>query len=128
MLNNFKGFAIKNIILTLFLAALGGLLFSTVFKKYYNHIFPILLILALIINLGIYRLAVNKKKVNQSLLFLVLSFAIKFFSYLIITVLFLLMQKDLPTRLAYIIVLLIVFVTYTTLEIKMLSKIFKTNV
>jgi hypothetical protein len=127
MNSNFRSFFYKNLLLTIILIVFGAVLFNTILKGYYSHVFSFLLILALSVNLIIFRLAIIKNKINQSFLLLVLSFSIKFFSYLLVTVVYFLNVDELLFRIAYIFVLFIVFVAYTSLEIKMLTKFFKTN-
>lgn len=126
-MNSYRDFLIKNIILTLILAICGAILFSTILRSYYKNIYPLLLILALSINLIIFWLSIKKNKVNQSFILLVLSFAIKLFSYLAISIIYFIYQKEMLYRVAYICVLFIVFLAYTSLETKMLSKFFKSN-
>lgn len=124
---NYKDFLIKNLILTLILAICGAILFGTILKPYYQNIYPFLLGLALSINLLIFWIALKKNKANQTLVLLVLSFAIKFFSYLIATIIYFIFQEEMIYRVAYIFVLFIIFLAYTSLELKMLSKFFKSN-
>jgi hypothetical protein len=126
-MNNYQRFIVKNILLTVVLAISGAIVFGTILKTYYHNIFPVLLILALAINIIIYRIAITKVKVNQTFIVLVLSFTIKFFSYLLITILFFLYEKEISYRIAYIFVLLIIFIGFTSIEIKMLSKFFKSE-
>jgi hypothetical protein len=124
---SFRNVLITNIILTLILATCGAILFSTVLKSYYQDIYPYLLLLALSINLITFWLALKKNRVNQSFLLLVLSFTIKFFSYLLISIIYFINQEVMLYRVAYIFVLFILFLAYTSLELKMLSKFFKSN-
>jgi hypothetical protein len=127
MSNNYQNFLIKNLILTIILIICGVILFSTILKNYYHDIYLVLLLVALIDNLIIFKLALKKNKVNQSLLILILSFAIKFFTYLLISIVYFIHVNELVYRGAYIFVLFIVFIAYTSLEIKMLSNFFKSN-
>jgi hypothetical protein len=125
---SFRRFLINNLVLTLILTIFGTILFSTIFSVYYQQIFPFLILLGLSVNLLVFYIALNKSKsINQSHFILISSFAIKFVSYLIITVIYFLFEKEIQDRIIYIIVLFFIFITYTSLEIKALSKIFKTT-
>jgi hypothetical protein len=127
MNKSFRSFLINNLVLTLILTIFGTLLFSTIFSVYYQQIFPLLILLGISVNLIVFYIALNKSKsINQSHFILISSFAIKFVSYLIITVIYFLFEKEIQDRIIYIIVLFFIFITYTSLEIKALSKIFKT--
>jgi hypothetical protein len=127
MTEKYRKVILNNLFLTFILAICGTILFSTILSNYYHHIFLLLLVVSLSLNLIIFRLAVIKNKVNQSFFLLVISFALKFFSYILITVIYFIYQPVLLYRVAYIFVLFIVFISFTSLEVKMLSKFFKTN-
>lgn len=126
-MNHFKNFVVKNLILTFIFAVSGTILFLTILKSYYHPIYPVVLLIALLINLVLFRLTLTKNKANQTFLVLILSFAIKFFSYLILTIVYFMYQEEMLFRIAYIFVLFIVFIGFTSLELKMSSKFFKSN-
>jgi hypothetical protein len=128
MNNTFRKFLINNLILTLILTIFGTLLFGTLFTIYFQPVFLLLIVLGLSVNLFVFNIALNNSKsVNQSFFIVVSSFAIKFISYLAFTVIYFLINKEIQERVVYIIVLFFIFITYTSLEIKALTKIFKTN-
>jgi hypothetical protein len=124
---NYRNVVIKHLILALVLTVFGLVLFGTIFRNYYQNIFPILLFIALIVNLLIFKLAFKKNKVNQSFFLLVSSFALKFFTYLLITILYFVRESEMLYRVTYIFVLFIIFISFSSLEVKMLTKFFKTN-
>ncbi|MBN1598372.1 MAG: hypothetical protein JW894_08760 [Bacteroidales bacterium] len=126
MNKNFLSFLIQNIIATLILAALGYGLFSiTGLTVYYHSFYPILLLAALIINLLVYYLIIYKKVNRDNAMLLILQlFAIKFFSFLLLAIVFLIFEQDFTLRVAFVTVLLILYSVYTTLEIRSIIKIF----
>jgi hypothetical protein len=128
MNNIFRRFLINNLFLSLILLVFGTLLFTTILSVYYQYIFPFLLLLGFSVNLLVFYIAINKSKsINQSFFLIISSFAIKFISYLIFTVIYFLFIKEIQERIIYIVVLFFIFISYTSLEISALSKIFKTT-
>jgi hypothetical protein len=125
---SFKGFFIKNLLIFTIMAIIGGILFSTVFSKHYHPIFPILLVFALINNLLVYYIISEK---NQSAIkssqIIMLIFAIKFFSYVAITIIFFLVEKDFQVRIFYIIALFCIYIAFTIVEVDSCSKFLKSG-
>jgi hypothetical protein len=125
---SFKGFFIKNLLISAVIAVIGGILFSTIFSKYYHPIFPILLVFALITNLLVYYIISGKSySAYKSSQIIILIFAIKFFSYVAITIIFLLIEKDFQSRILYIIVLFCIYIAFTIIEVDSCAKFLKTG-
>jgi hypothetical protein len=128
MNNSFRRFLVNNLLLTIILVFFGAILFSTILSVYFQPVFILLVALGFSVNLIVFSLALSKSKsVNQSYFIVLSSFAIKFIAYLVFTIIYFLIHKEIHERVVYIIVLFFIFITYTSLEINALTKIFKTN-
>ena len=128
MNTHFKKFLIKNLIATLAIILFGALLFSKFLFKYFHLFYLLTVLVTFFVNLIVYYI-VTKKSVgsDKSLIVVVKSFAIKFFSYLTIALVFLLIVKTQELRVAFVILLFLLYLIYTYLEIASLIRFFKTQ-
>jgi hypothetical protein len=128
MNNSFKKFLILNLFTSLVLAALGWILFSTVLSGFYLPVFHFLLLFALLINLlTFYILTRQKYSPARSPQIISKSFGIKFFSYLLVSLAFFLLEKNNRTIISFILVLFCLYLPFTILEIASLTKFFKAD-
>jgi hypothetical protein len=126
MNNSFKKFLILNLFTSFVLAALGWILFATVLSGFYLPVFHFLLLFALLINLlTFYILTRQKYSPARSPQIIFKSFGIKFFSYMFVTLVFFLVEKNTRIRINYILVLFCLYLPFTIIEITSLTKFFK---
>lgn len=124
----FSKYIRHNLMLTIAFAMVGGILFYTVLHSFFHPIFPLLLLLAAVINIFLFYSVTRKKFLNKQLLTLVIkSFLIKFFSYLAIVFIFLLIEKTRTIRITFVAVLFVLYFAFTWLEIQSLLKFLKSG-
>jgi len=122
----FKQFLLKNLLISIILAILGWIIFSTFLSGLYHPIFLFLLFFSLIINLLIFYVVTRKKNsVSRSPMIIFKSFGIKFFSYVGITLVFFLIEPNMRFRITFILVMFCLYMAFTFLEITSLTKFFK---
>ena len=128
MSTHFRKFFIVNTIATIAVLILGTILFTTQFSKYYHYFYIILLLLTYAVNLTVFYVVTKDAGRNDnSMLIVAKSFAIKFFSYLILALVFLLLSKTPEIKITFVIILLSLYIIFTVLEISSLVKFFKTE-
>lgn len=129
MNNHLRKFLLNNSIALLLLALAGALLFSTLFISYYHFSYPLVLILSFGVNVLIYFLFTRKDfPANKTTILITQSFAIKFFYYLLVAALFLILVENQPLRIAFICILFVLYLVFTFLEISALLRFFKSKV
>ncbi len=125
---HFYSFLRKNLILSCILALIGGIIFCTSLKTFYFPFIPLLLVFALIINLILYYAVTRKEVADTQLMNLVVkSFAIKFFSYIALVIIFLIIEKTRVIRITFVAVLFVLYISFTWLEIQSLLKFLKSG-
>lgn len=124
----FRKYLVNNLIIALILAILGNIFFVSFLKTYYHPIFPVLLIYTLIVNLLAFLVVTQKKTVNTQLLSIVGKlFAVKFFSYLLVAILFLVLVEQRTYRISFVLVLFCLYFAFTIIELTALTKFFKSE-
>jgi hypothetical protein len=128
MRTHFIRFLRNNLLLSFGLSLIGLILFLTVLPAFYHPFIPLLLLFALSINLILY-FVVIRKEVNDTMLLsmVVKSFAIKFFSYIALVIIFLILEKTRVIRITFVIVLFVFYFSFTWLEIQSLLKFLKSG-
>jgi hypothetical protein len=128
MNDHYKKFLVNNLLVSAVLVVLGWALFSGILSVYYQSMYPLLIVFALLNNLTLF-FFVTRKNQSQSktIRIVVAGFAIKFFSYIVITLLFFLIEKNFNLRVGYIAALFFVYMIYTIVEVISLTKFFKTG-
>ena len=128
MSTHFRRFFIINTIVTITVLILGAVLFATHFSQYFHFSYIILLILAYAVNLTVFFVVTHKTGgTEKSMQVVVKSFGIKFFSYLILALVFLLLSKTPEIKITFAIILFSLYLIYTVLEISSLIRFFKTQ-
>jgi hypothetical protein len=128
MNRHLKKFLTENLILSGVLLFVGGILFLTVLKLFYSDFFPFLLLFAFIINLSLFYVVTRKNVTDTLLLSMVVkSFAIKFFSYIALVIIFLILEKTKVIRITFVAVLFILYFSFTWLEILNVLKFLKSG-
>jgi hypothetical protein len=128
MTSHFRQFLIRNILVGFLLAIIACVSYIIFFADYYHPFLPVILILATGINIILYYVITRKKVSDSQLVNWVLkSFAIKFFSYLAMALLFFLIVNNKPQRISFVIGLFIVYFVFTSLEIVSLLKFLKSE-
>ena len=128
MSKHFQKFLIKNTIATIIILLPGTYLFATSLSEYFHFFYIILLILTFSVNLLVFYSATSKMNgKDNTMILIVKSFSIKFFSYLILALGFLLFVKSSELKITYVILLFILYIIYTAIEITSLLRFFKTG-
>ena len=128
MSTHFRKFFFVNTIASIALLILGAVLFTTQFSEYYHNFYIVLLLLTYAVNLTVfYVVTKDAGRINNSSLIVVKSFAIKFFSYLILALVFLLLAKTPEIKITFVIILFSLYIIFTILEISSLVKFFKSE-
>ena len=124
----FRKFFINNLIISLVLVVIGGILFATVLKDYYQVIYPFLLLYVLAINLFVFYLVTRpkKKQMNYSVE-IAITFVFRFVAYLTAALLYFIFMKNTTDRIVFTLVLFILYIIFVGVEVIVLSKFFKTN-
>ena len=118
MYHELKSFISRSLILTGLVVITGVLIFSIFLKEYYLSIFPLLLAFFCILNILVHSLFVYSSE-RKSLKFetaYILAFFIKFFGYILFTLLYLRNHRE--NFKIFIAVLFILYVIFTSFEIK----------
>jgi len=128
MNNMLRSFLILNLLVTLLIACAGVIMFAYFLQDYYHPLYPVLLLIALSVNLLSFYLS-SKTQVsgNQILNAVVKSFAIRFFLYLGIAITFLLLEDQTKQRAVFIITLFCLYLIYFSIEITSLLKMMKSK-
>lgn len=125
---HFRRFLGLNTIVTVMVFILGFVLFKTVFYRYFHYSSIILVLFAYGINIIVFYLATkNKVEANRSMVVVAKSFAIKFFSYLVLALIFLLLAETSEMKITFAILLFSLYIVYSILEIGSLIRFFKTD-
>ena len=128
MTKHFKNFFLYNLIVLFFLGILGLVIFTSSLKVYYHISYPFILLLSFGVNLLIYHLFTRKPvAANRSLQLLGQSFAIKFFYYLGIAVVFLYTLTYKEEKISFVIFLFITYFAFTFIEVKALTLFIKSE-
>ncbi len=125
---HFKRFLLTNTIATLAIFLTGLLLFTTCLSEYFHFFYPVLVLVVFAVNLVVFYIVTKKKEgSDKSMYILVKSFAVKFFSYSILALVFLVFVKAPELKIAYVILLFSLYIIFTFLEITSLLRFFKTE-
>ncbi len=128
MNSHFKKFLLSNSIATLIILLVGGVLFSTQISEYFHFSYIIIVLLAFFVNIAAFYIVTKERGgKDKSMQIVIKAFAIKFFSYLIMALVFLLLAKTPELKITFVILLFGLYVVYTVLEITSLMKFFKTE-
>ena len=128
MTAHFRRFLGITLLCSVILAVAGGILFSYFLTPYYHPYLAITFGLTTIIHLVLFYSSTRKKITDRQLVnWVIRSFAIKFFCYLTIAIIFFLVEKTKSQRIAFVISLFILYLTYSWLEIASLLKFLKSE-
>lgn len=118
-----RNFLVVNLLITILLATIGAIIFVYFLPGFYHILYPVLLLLALVINLLSYYFSIRTRHTgNQIMNAMIKSFALRFFSYLGIAIIFLLIENRINHRLAFILTLFILYLIYSIIEITSLVR------
>ena len=124
----FTKFILYNLLVSLGIVAAGALLFLFVLRDLYHPLMPVILFFTLIINLISFRLTIRKPDASSNVLQMVAkSFAIKFFSYIALTVAIILLEKEKASLFSLIIFLFILYIVFSILETRALIRFVRGN-
>ncbi|MGD2034897.1 MAG: hypothetical protein PVF73_07570 [Bacteroidales bacterium] len=126
---HFQRFLIKNIVATLLIILSGALVFRIWLPAYFHFFYFILVLLAFAVNLMVFYTVTKRGKEpkDKSATAVIKAFAIKFFSYLVFALLFLVFTDNPDLKITYVILLFFLYIIYTTIEITSILKFFKTG-
>jgi hypothetical protein len=128
MNNHLRKFLLKNIFALLILGIIGSLLFSTLLSSYYHFIYPIVLFFSCGINVLVYFLLTRKEfPANRTTVLIGQSFAIKFVYYLAVAAIFLFLVESQSLKIAFVLILFILYFVFTLLEVSTLLGFFKSK-
>ena len=123
-----RNFLIKNLLLTLLFAVIGTILFLYFLKGFFHPLYPVLLIVALAVStISFYFSSKPQLSGNKMLTAMMKSFAIRFFLYLGIAVIFLLLEKQTRQRIVFIITMFCIYLVYSFIEIRSLLKVIRSK-
>jgi hypothetical protein len=128
MNSELRKFLATNFYAALIIAAIGAILFSTLLSEYYQPLMPLLLLTSLLINLLTYRVIIGKKNQKLNIMLAVAkSFALKFFSYIAIIVILLVIKSLRPQILSLIVAVFFLYLVFTFIEVKAFSAYVKNS-
>ena len=123
-----RNFLIKNLLITLFMVFVGFILFSYFLTGYYHFLYPVLLLTAFITNVLSFYISIKSPVAgNKVLNAVVKTFALRFFLYMGITIIYLLLEDQSKQRIVFIIILFCLYLIYSILEVTNLLKIIKSK-
>ncbi len=123
-----RKFVLGGLLIAVIITLIGAVLFTTVLNAYYLPVFPYLLAFVVGISILIHSILIRAVKKNQQKFFAnyVLTFAIKFFAYLsLIVIYFFVVKKDLITFSVAVVFLYVVFSFYEVRSLITFIKRFK---
>lgn len=118
-------FIYRILLLTALVAIAGILVFSLLLKEYYLSVFPLLLVFFCVLNILVHWLLVYSSEIKKLKFETahMLSFFIKFIGYIIFTLIYLQNHKE--NFKIFVAVLFILYIIYTSFEIKSIILYFK---
>jgi len=122
----YRNFLIKNILVTLIIAFIGLILFKFFLIDLYHPLYLILLLVAFSVNIVSFYLSSNPKSYGRKALSgIIQSFALRFFLYLGLALLYLLNEDRTKHRIVFIISLFCLYLIYSIIEISCMKQLFK---
>ena len=122
----FKSFLRKNIIITLIILAIGSIIYLYFSIPYFSLVYLLIPPFALIINIIGFKISSKKTELDKNpTLLLTKSFALKFFSYLGITIFYLVIESDKLLRITFVIILFCIYTIFTILEVTEITRLIK---
>lgn len=119
---HFKKFILTNLLVTLILTIVGGILFYAFIPGYFHSLMPFLLLAAFLINLLTFRLIMGRKGKPLNIMSAVVkSFGIKFFSYIGMVVVLILIPGLRSFLIPLIIYVFALYIIFTVIEVKAFS-------
>ena len=126
MNNYFKRFLLKNILITLIILALSAFVFYFLSFPYFSPEYLLIPPFALAINIIGFKISSKKTELDKNpTSLLAKSFALKFFSYLGITIFYLVMESDKLLRITFVIILFCIYTIFTILEVTEITRLIK---
>lgn len=123
MNKHYKKFITVNILVTFLIGAIGTILFLTILAEWYQPAMPIILAIALIINLVAFRMFLGREDASFNVMLAITkSFGLKFLSYIGLVVILLLVEKNKAHIISLVIVIFTLYIVYTILEVKAFSE------
>ncbi len=118
MYHEIKSFVIRSLIITGLVAITGIVVFGYILNDYYLSVFPVLLGFFCVLNMLVHCMLVitSQKKSLKFETVYVISFFVKFFGYILFTLLYLRNHRE--NFKVFVAVLFILYIIYTTFEIK----------
>ena len=128
MSNTLKHFFLLNLSVTIAIAIVGTILFTFFVPDYFHFLYPVLLFLALTVNLLLFYFSYKSQGAgNQIINTMMKSFALRFILYIGIAIIFLLLEHHTKQRMAFVITMFCVYLIYTFIEVTSLVKIVKSK-
>ena len=128
MSNTLKHFLLLNLLVTLAIATVGAILFTFFIPDYFHFLYPVLLFLALAVNLLSFYFSYKSQGTGNKIINVMMkSFALHFILYIGIAIIFLLLEHHTKQRIAFVITMFCVYLIYTFIEVTSLMKIVKSK-
>jgi hypothetical protein len=121
-----RKFTLINLLLGSAFILVIWVIFSTFLSNYYHRFFLLIAPFSILINIMVFVFAIRKTNTsNQVLQSMVIGFAIKFFSYAVLSIIFFLIEKNIQVRIAFLLILFLIYITFSIIEINALTKYIK---
>lgn len=129
MTKHFRKFFLQNLKVLILLGLAEFVIFKfSSLQQFYHILYPLVLILSFVVNLILYHLFTRKPvPANRSMLLLGQSFAIKFFYYLSLAVIFIYTISQKEQRICFVISLFIIYFAFTFIEVKAITAFIKSE-
>ncbi|MBN1949670.1 MAG: hypothetical protein JW801_00600 [Bacteroidales bacterium] len=110
-----RKFLLQTVILGILLILAGFILFSTLLSGYFHPLIPVILIVAVLINIFTFRLMIQStSKILQTI---IKSFSLKFLSYIALTIVIVLVEKGKTERIILIATEFFLYIIFTFHEV-----------
>lgn len=118
MKKTFRKFLLLNVLITLIIGVLGACIFLFLLPKLYHSLMPAILLFAVSVNLLNFRVIMGNQNTSVNIMNAITkSFAIKFFSYIGLIVVLILIEKLKDQRLLLVLFVFILYMIYTIMEV-----------
>lgn len=129
MTKHLRKFFLQNLLVLIILGLLEFVLFKfSSIQQFYHILYPLVLILSFVVNVIVYHLFTRKPvPANRSMLLIVQSFAIKFFYYLAIAIIFIYTLTQKEEKISFVVILFIIYFAFTLVEVNAVTSFVKSE-
>lgn len=129
MTKHLRKFFLQNLLVLIILGLLEFVIFKfSSIQQFYHILYPLVLILSFVVNVIVYHLFTRKPvPANRSMLLIVQSFAIKFFYYLAIAIIFIYTLTQKEEKISFVVILFIIYFAFTLVEVNAVTSFVKSE-